>query len=280
MAQSRRRLLGRAGGFPFGVGTTRKTVEQRQVACEDASVPFDFQASYDDLNPDDEDYRFYAGLAVERNVRTAVDLGCGTGTLARLLAAQGIDVLAVDPDSEMLRVARAGDLAEAATGSIEWRLGDSSDLDADVADFAVMSGHVAQVFTDDESWLRTLQDLHRALKAGGILAFESRNPGARRWEEWTRARTLRTVQTPEGPVEFWHETVNADLPLVSYDTCTRNLRTHEEQVDRDVLSFRDEARLRASLHRSGFEVTAVFGTWDGQPSSESRPELIVQARKP
>jgi 2-polyprenyl-3-methyl-5-hydroxy-6-metoxy-1,4-benzoquinol methylase len=75
--------------------------------------------------------------------------------LARLLAAQGIGVLAVDPDREMLRVARAPDLPTAAAGRVKWRLGASSDIDAEVADFVVMFGHVAQVFTDDEFWLNT-----------------------------------------------------------------------------------------------------------------------------
>lgn len=238
-------------------------------------MSFDFQASYNELNPDDDDYRFYACLALDSGARAAVDLGCGTGTLARLLASQGVDVLAVDPDEAMLQVARAKDHV----GNVEWRLGDSRDLGAETADFAVMSGHVAQVFTDDESWLNTLNDLHHALKPGGILAFESRNPNARKWEGWTRDQTLRVLGTPDGDVEFWHETVSVALPLVAYDTFTRNLRTHEEQVNRDVLSFRDETRLRTSLNDCGFEVTEVFGNWNRQPAAEDQPELIVLARR-
>lgn len=242
-------------------------------------MPFDFQANYDALNPDDQDHRFYAGLARDNGSRTAIDLGCGTGTLARLLAAQGIDVIAVDPDPEMLRVARSNDLSRAGVGRVEWRLGSSSTLDVGVADLAVMSGHVAQVFTDEESWLGTLDDLHRALRSGGVLAFESRNPEARTWEKWTRACTLRTIDTPDGAVEFWHETVSADLPLVTYDTFTLNLRTREQQTDRDVLAFRTEGQLRSSLHHAGFEVTQVLGDWMGRPAEVDAPEIIMIARR-
>ncbi len=248
--------------------------------CNHATVSFDFQGNYSELNPDDRDYRFYARLATDRGIRTAIDLGCGTGTLARLLAEGGIDVIAIDPDPAMLRVARSEGTPAHPFGAIEWRLGYSRNLDDGVADFAVMSGHVAQVFTDDESWLNALADLHRALVPGGVLAFESRNPSARKWQEWNREATLRTVATPDGEIEFWHETVSAELPLVAYDTFTKNLRTQEQEVNRDVLAFRDENALRSSVESVGFVVTDVLGDWDGSPAEDTAPELIVIASRP
>lgn len=102
----------------------------------------------------------------------------------------------------------------------------------------------------------------RALVPGGLLAFESRKPAARKWEDWTRQLTLRTVETPEGPVEFWHETACVDLPRVVYDTLTRNLRTGEATVSRDMLTFRDEPAIQASLGQADFEVDHVYGDWD------------------
>ena len=237
---------------------------------------FDFQAAYDELNPADDDYRFYAALAASAGVSCVVDLGCGTGTLARMLASGGASVTGVDPDPGMLRVARSRDPA----GRVDWRPGYSEVIDPESAEFAVMSGHVAQVFTEDAAWLAALADLHRALTPGGLLAFESRNPGARKWEAWTRKLTLRMVQTPEGAVEFWHETAAVRLPLVSYDTFTRNLRTGEATTSRDVLAFRDEQALRKSLEHAGFKVDSVYGDWDQAPPSAAAPELIVIARKP
>lgn len=241
-----------------------------------ALVSFDFQAAYDELNPADNDYRFYAALAASAGVSRAVDLGCGTGTLARMLASGGATVTGVDPDPDMLRVARAKD----PDGRVDWRLGRSDVIEPGSADLAVMTGHVAQVFTEDDAWLAALRDLHRALVPGGLLAFESRNPAARKWEGWTRELTLRTVETTEGPVEFWHETADASLPLVSYDTLTRNLRTGEATVTRDVLAFRGEPALRATLEHAGFTVEHVYGDWDKTAPAAGSPELIVIARRP
>jgi SAM-dependent methyltransferase len=236
-------------------------------------VSFDFHAAYDDLNPADDDYRFYAALAASAGANRAVDLGCGTGTLARMLAARGASVTGVDPDPEMLRVARSRDTDR----RVDWRLGRSDVIDTESAEFAVMSGHVAQVFVEDDAWLAALRDLRRALVPGGLLAFESRNPGARKWESWTRELTLRTVETPGGAVEFWHETATVGLPRVSYDTFTRSLRTGEVTRSRDVLAFRDEPALRASLESAGFRVGRVYGDWDRAPAAAASPELIVIA---
>jgi SAM-dependent methyltransferase len=228
-----------------------------------------------ELNPADHDYRFYAALAASVGVSRAVDLGCGTGTLARMLASAGATVTGVDPDPDMLRVARAKD----PDGRVDWRLGYSDVIDPGSAELAVMSGHVAQVFTEDSTWLAALRDLHRALVPGGLLAFESRNPAARKWEDWTRELTLRTVETTDGTVEFWHETVNVDLPVVSYDTLTRNLRTGQATVNRDVLAFRDGPALHASLERVGFDVQHVYGDWDQTALAAGSPELVVIARR-
>jgi hypothetical protein len=65
-----------------------------------------------------------------------------------MLAAGGASVIGVDPDPEMLRVARSRD----PEGRVGWRPGYSDVIDAESAELAVMSGHVAQVFTEDDAW--------------------------------------------------------------------------------------------------------------------------------
>ena len=239
-------------------------------------MTLDFAAAYDDLNPDDDDYRFYAALAADLRATRVLDLGCGTGRLTRLLAAPGRTAVGIDPDPEMLRVAQEKPGGE----RVEWRLGASDRADDDSADFAVMTGHVAQVFREDEAWSRTLRDLHRALVPNGTLAFESRNPAAGAWQRWTREATLRTLDRPDGPVEFWHETAWVSLPLVAYDTVTRNLRTGDEESHRDVLAFRDAATLAGSLEEAGFSISHQYGGWDRAPVTTDAPEIILVARRP
>ncbi|MET7401642.1 class I SAM-dependent methyltransferase [Dactylosporangium sp. NPDC005572] len=238
-------------------------------------MALDFAAAYDELNPDDDDHRFYAALADELGATRVIDLGCGTGTLTRLLASRGRAAVGIDPDPKMLHVARQ----RHGGADIDWRLGYSDRADSNSADFAVMSGHAAQVFRDDDTWSRALQDLHRALVPGGTLTFESRNPAARAWERWTRKATLRTLDTPAGPVEFWHETAWVSLPLVAYDTLTHNLHTGETSSDRDILAFRDGPALILSLETAGFSVSHQYGDWERTPPLPDSREIILVASR-
>jgi hypothetical protein len=64
----------------------------------------------------------------------------------------------------MLRVA-AG--KETSTG-VDWRLGYSDRADDESADLFVMSGHVAQVFLDDDAWMQVLRDARRAFRRAGF----------------------------------------------------------------------------------------------------------------
>lgn len=62
------------------------------------AMGFDFQAAYDQLNASDEDYRFYAARADGLHAGRVVNIGCGTGVLATLLAHTGRHVVGIDPD--------------------------------------------------------------------------------------------------------------------------------------------------------------------------------------
>jgi len=136
---------------------------------------------YDWWDPFRTDIGFYLDLAAPRPGSVILDVGCGTGLLATQLAQRGHAVTGVDPAPAMLGVARrrpGGDL-------VRWIEGDASCLEETGADLTLMTGHVAQIISDDGEWHATLAAIHRALRPGGRLAFESRNPRAQGWLRWT-----------------------------------------------------------------------------------------------
>ena len=76
---------------------------------------------YDDLEADRCDLDHYVAIAEEFGVRSVLDIGCGTGTLAVRLALGGLDVTAVDPAEASLIVARRKPGAKGFGGSSAMR---------------------------------------------------------------------------------------------------------------------------------------------------------------
>jgi len=160
-------------------------------------------ALYDLINPHLEDTAFYLELARDVGAADVVDLGCGTGRLALALSARGHSVTAVDPSPQMLDVARS----KPGATSVRWIKGGAEQLRGLQADLVVMTGHVAQFFLLDTDWLDALSCVRDALRYGGRLAFETRNPVSQPWEMWTRDLSYRVTDLASGRLETWYQIV-------------------------------------------------------------------------
>jgi len=218
-------------------------------------------AVYDPLDPDRSDLDGYLAIAEEFSAGTVLDVGCGTGTLAVMLAARGVHVVGVDPAGASLEVARRKPAADL----VSWVHGTASDLPAMAADLAVMTANVAQVFLTDDEWAETLLALRERLRDGGHLVFETRDPARRAWERWNPEDSLVTVDVPGvGRLSSWEEVRRVELPLVTFDSHT--VFHHSDTGDEDLLSvstlrFRSCDEVRASLLEAGFcdiEVRDLF----------------------
>jgi hypothetical protein len=64
---------------------------------------------------------------------------------------------------------------------------------------ATMTANVAQVFLTDTEWALTLQAAYAALRPGGRLISETRDPAAKAWLEWTRERSDKSSSSPMVP---------------------------------------------------------------------------------
>jgi len=230
---------------------------------------------YDLENLRGADTEFYIRLAGELNAQKILDLGCGTGSLTTELAILGRQVVGVDPSAAMLSVAKRHPNA----ARVEWREGDSSLLGAPHADLVVMTGNVAQVFLEDSDLNATLQNIHAALRPGGYLAFESRNPEFKEWEQWNREATRAHLESPFGPVECWLEGTCLRGDRVYTEGHNLFKETGEVLVSSSELRFRSGAELTESLCRAGFIVQHVYGDWQLGPVVHNSRVMVFVVRR-
>ena len=217
------------------------------------------------------DLPHYLAIVAELGARSVLDVGCGTGNWASMLAERGFEVVGLDPAAASLDVARAKPGAQ----RVRWIHGDVTSLSALAVDLATMTGNVSNVFLTQQEWLATLGGVHAALRPGGYLVFESVDP-ARPWLNWNRDTTYVRRESPDaGVFESWLEVTRVDGDLVS----TR--RTYIFAADGATLTSEGIRRypprpvIEDSLISAGYELTDVRGAAD-------RPglELVFIAHKP
>ncbi|MFF5991334.1 class I SAM-dependent methyltransferase [Prauserella flavalba] len=209
---------------------------------------------YDAFEGARDDLAAYLAIAGELGARRVVDVGCGTASLAILLAESGRTVVGADPAEASLEIAKAKDRA----GRITWVHGDATTLPAFGADLAVLTGNVAQVFLTDAAWAQTLRGIHAALRPGGHLVFETRRPGRRAWEDWAADPAPVTVDVPgTGPVRRSLEVTDVSPPLVSFRHVYEFLADGAVLTSDSTIRFRDRDEVEASLSAEGYRVLDV-----------------------
>ena len=229
-------------------------------------------AIYDALDPDRGDLDVYAAVAERLGVRRVLDLGCGTGTFALLLADRGLEVIGVDPAGGSLDVARA----KPGASRVRWIQGDATALPPMQVDLVTMTANVAQVIVEPLDWEGTLHGVYEALRPGGHLVFETRDPAYRAWREWNRAQSYSISEIQGvGAVESWVDLVEVSGPLVRFRWTWVFASDRKELTSDSTLRFRTRDEVEAALGAAGFAVDEVR-------SAPDRPgrELVFFARRP
>lgn len=130
---------------------------------------------YDLLEGERDDLGPYLAMAAEFGARRVLDVGCGTGTFACLLAERGLDVTGVDPAAASL------DLTEVSGEYVSYRR------------TYVFAAAGATLTSDSTRRMRTRAELEDSLQAAGYTLAEVRDAPDRPGREW-----VFLAATPDG----------------------------------------------------------------------------------
>ena len=236
--------------------------------------------SYDRLT-NDVDYEavvaFYNEILRREGVmpRTAVDLACGTGSVALLLARQGLQVTAVDMSEEMLTAAAQKAAGEKNPPVFACQMLQELCLPRGV-DLAVCALDSLDYILDPKDCAEAIRRIYKALNPGGIFIFDVNTP------EKLRAMDGQVFLDEDEDVycvwrgEFDEQTnicsYGMDLFQRSGDAWYRSFEEHREYA------YTAE-QLIEYLRSAGFTSIRVYGdrTFNAPEPGEQR--IYIKARK-
>lgn len=237
-------------------------------------------ASYDRLT-NDVDYEavvgFYFSILDREGLkpRTAVDLACGTGSVAAILAERGLQVVGVDMSEDMLAVASQKTAhMEHPPVYVCQRL-EQLHLGRGV-DLAVCALDSMDYITDPELCREAIRNVYRALNPGGIFLFDVNTP------EKLRAMDGQIfVDEDEDVFCLWRGEFDEKSNICSYgmdlfqhrgDLWKRSFEEHREYAY-------SQEQLVEYLKEAGFTHIAVYGDRRLDAPNASDQRIYLKARK-
>jgi SAM-dependent methyltransferase len=207
----------------------------------------------------------YNGLSV-------LDLCCGPGRHALILAQRGLQVTAVDRSPLLLDHAR--EQARKAEVDIEWVQEDMRDhLRPASYDLALNLFTSFGYFDDRADDQRVLANLHRSLRPGGTLLIEMAS------KEWIAGLEQYTTleRGTDGSVLIRHNDIVEDWSRVRNEwILIRDGKASTHVFHHNLYSGQD---LKRSLRQAGFDNVRLFGDLDGHPFDRAARRLVAVATK-
>jgi hypothetical protein len=105
--------------------------------------------------------------------------------------------------------------------------------------------------------------VHDALRPGGHLVFETRDPAKRAWDDWNRAASYKVTEIEGiGAVESWVRVIDVSGPLVTFRWTGTFALDGQVLTSDSTLRFRERDEVEATLVANGYAVTEVRGAPD------------------
>ncbi len=256
------------------------------------SINFDEYSEYYDLLYADKDYfsevayiKKLINTNASKSVNSILELGCGTGIHACLMASEGFNIFGVDLSIDMLKIAsKRARKASFLSGSVSFELGDARTYRTNKKFDAVISlFHVISYQITDNDLLSMINTAFNHLEKGGLFIFDFwYGPAVLSSRPEVRVKNLEndSVKVTRIATPIVHDDVN--VVDVNYSMYIRNKNkkniTLIEETHKMRYLFMTE--LRKLLSSVGFDIISSEEWMTGMPASlESWSVCVVACKK-
>ena len=236
-------------------------------------------SAYYDRFTDDVGYEQWADFFEQLFAREGIkpklvlDLACGTGSLTRLLAERGYDMIGADASPEMLMQAMQNTIdCDPRPLLINQRM-EELDLYGNV-DACLCCLDSVNYVTDPGDLAEAFHRVHLFLDPDGLFVFDINTP-----EKFARIDGESYVREDEGVFCVWQAAVEDGLCAYQFDifeqdgeSWSRAQETHEERV------YTPE-ELTAMLEQAGFTEIKTYGNQSFAPVQGGEDRIYFTARK-
>ncbi|WP_211750215.1 class I SAM-dependent methyltransferase [Paenibacillus sp. Marseille-Q4541] len=258
------------------------------ITKESNAIPnmeeYDNPTLYDAENEDFEsDFAFIEKWATLMG-GTVIDLACGTGRTTIPLAERGYPMVGVDLHEGMLDLARQKSAEE--HSDIRWELQNCEDLELDIKSSLIfMVGNGFQHFLTNEAQDKLLHSVCKHLKESGIFIFNTRFPNKEELLAPETEEYWKTYMNKSGnEVDVYTKSIYDSMTQVQDYEIRRKTKRSDGTVE-DVhhtnikLRYTYPLEMERTLAKHGLKVIELYGDWEENPPSESKPELIYVCQK-
>jgi len=201
-----------------------------------------------------------------------LDLCCGFGRHAVVLAKSGFDVTGLDLSERFL--AKARHKAELLDVNISLEHSDMRNIEYEKEYDAIINLFTAFGFFDsEEEDLKVLKGVTRALKPDGQFIFDSINRDyvihSGQWQRWSMENGTAVLE--ERFFDFFKSRLEINHRLVNHNPKNRKLESSFR-----LYTLREMLGMFAKV---GLTLTEVYGDFDGSQFSAKSPRMILVARR-
>ena len=236
--------------------------------------------SYDRLT-NDVDYQatvdFYFQILEREGLRprTAVDLACGTGSLALLLAKRGLKVVGVDMSEDMLCIASQKAQALANRPQFVCQKLQNLHLPRGV-DLAVCGLDSLDYITDPSECRQAICRIYKALNPGGCFIFDVNTP------DKLRGMDGQVFLDEDDDVYcVWRGEFDTETNICTYgmDLFQRRGKVWQRSSEIHREYAYTQQQLVSYLKTAGFSYIAVYGDRTFAPPVDGEQRIYIKARK-